>query len=131
MAEAFAFSEGTAYFVTGGATATVTFVRDIQGTKTIGYFKYRPPFAVTWQHLETGREATLSIGQVYSQKDLSTMFDGATAGGIHAGIVHVAAGVTGTLWLYSGVIDSQAMNGNDGDVMQRTLQGRFQAWSES
>jgi hypothetical protein len=131
MAEAFSFSEGTANFVTGGATAAATFVRDIQGTKTIGYFKYRPPFATTWVHYETGREATLSIGQVYSQKDLGIMFDGATAGGVHVQIVHVAAGITGTLWLYSGVIDSHSLNGNDGDVMQRTLQGRFQAWSET
>jgi len=131
MAETFSFAEGTAYFVTGGATSTATFARDIAGKMTVGYFSYRPPFSTVYQYLETGREATLTIGQVYSQKQLFTMFNGATAGGVHVGIVHVAAGVTGTIWLYSGVIDNHSIDGTDGDVMKRSLMGRFQTWSET
>ena len=131
MAESFGFAEGTAYFVTGGATSTAMFARDIAGKMTVGYFSYRPPFSTVYQYIETGREATLTIGQVYSQKQLGAMFNGATAGGVHVGIVHVAAGATGTIWLYSGVIDSHAIDGADGDVMKRSLMGRFQAWSET
>lgn len=131
MAEAFSFSEGIALFVTGGATSTATYVRDVQGTLTVGWHSYKPPASTTVQYIETGREASLTIGQVYSQKDIAAMFGGATAGGVHVQITHVAAGVTGTLWLYSGVIETHALQGTDGDVMKRSIQGRFQTWSET
>jgi len=131
MAETFSFAEGPARFVTGGATASVTYVRNVQGTLSVGYYTYRPPFSTVRKYIETGRDATVTIGQVYSQKDIGAMFDGATAGGVHMQLVHVAAGVTGSIWFYSGVIDSHAINGADNDVMQRTIVGRFQTWSET
>lgn len=131
MAETFSFSEGTAQFVTGGATSLLTYVRDVQALPTIGYHRYRPPYSTTYVQYETGREATLSVGQVYAQKDLAAMFNGASAGGVHVRLIHAAAGVTGTLWLYSGTIDSYALEGSDGDVMTRALRGWFQTWSET
>ena len=131
MAETFSFTEGTANFKTGAVTVPVTYCRDVQATLTIGYHRYRPPYSTTYQFIETGREATLSIGQMHSQKQLGVMFDGATAGGIHVQLIHAAAGVTSNLWLYSGVIDSHSMNGSEGNVMQRSLVGRFQSWTET
>lgn len=131
MAEAFSFAEGSAQVVTGGATSLMTYVRDVRVVPTIGWYSYRPPHSTTYVYQETARNVSLSIGQVYAQKDVITMFNGATAGGVHIRVIHAAAGVTGELWVYSGVINSLPLEGGDGDVMMRTVQGDFQTWNET
>jgi hypothetical protein len=131
MAEAFSFAEGTARFVTGAATSVATYVQGVNAVMTIGYHRRRAPHSTLWTYYETAREATLSIDQIYSQKDIAAIFNGATAGGVHVQLIHAAVGVTGTLWLYSGVIDSHSMDGSEGNVMMRAVRGRFQTWSET
>lgn len=131
MAEAFSFAEGTAQFITGGATSLMLYATDVRGSKMVGYHKYRPPRSTVYQYIETGRDASVSFGQVYSQKDLGAMFDGATAGGVHVRFIHNAAGTNGTLWFYSGVLEAATVEGREGDVMAYSVQGNFQSWSES
>lgn len=129
--EAISWPEGTAYIVTGGASSVAAYAQGISVNMAVSYHKYRPPHGTTTIYRELDRVATMSIDQLWSQKDYFKMLNAATAGGVHVRLLHVVGPqeYTGEVILWSGVLTVGNIAGQNAGLMAAQVQGEFPLWT--
>ncbi|KKK56271.1 hypothetical protein LCGC14_3066190 [marine sediment metagenome] len=132
MSEVFVWPEGSAYIYTGAGaqSALASYAQDVQLTLSRTWHKYRPPRATTYTKYVIAQEARLTIGQLYSQKELLFMFESAT-GGMHVHLKHLigSVGTTAGFRLYSGEFNVLSFNGRSDSPFSVSVEGTFNHWS--
>ena len=133
MTEVFTWPEGSAYIWSGNSTtsALLTFARNATVVASVTRHAYRPPFAAARVYTEIDRRATLTIGQAFSQKDLLGYTQNAAGGIVHCHVKYTvpAVGISGGMFLWTGSIESNSINGSDGGEVALSIQGTFDNWS--
>jgi hypothetical protein len=127
--EVFTFPEGTLWLATAaGASALIEYVRDVQVTMTVGFYKYRPPMSTAYILIETGRVGTLSCTMAHSQKTALLMFASATTT-VNATVAGYISGqnFSTTINLWTGVLNEGGVSDGEGrDETRASIRGTFE-----
>ena len=131
LTEVAVWNEGSAYIRTGNASSLVAFGRGMQLRLVRGFYVYRPPHSNTYEGLETGRVATLTINQAFSQLSAITMFEGATAGGFRIHLIRKVPSLdeSAGFHLYSGFLQALTHAGSPNNAYRLSFQAQFHEWS--
>lgn len=130
MAEAFSWPEGQIAFWTGTATASAVVAYAQNNTLTLNYgWLNQQMLDGSYQDFTTGRRADLSVGALFTF-DQTVMKIAQSATAVHARLLHhnAAEGSAGYL-LYSGRLDSVALNGSEQAPYTYQLSFHANSWS--
>lgn len=131
MSESFSWPDGSINAWTGTATASaaVGFAENSQVTLTRGWDN-RPNLSGQYRNHLTGQMAQVSIG-ILTTLDwtLFRMFESASTA-VHLHLKQTGVGgASGGLLLYSGVIDSMALQGSEGNLYKWAINYHCNTWS--